>query len=172
MMILGFNKSVVDPNLYYKTTNGESLILVLYVDDLFLTSIKILIVECKYVFFSKFEMKDLGMMHYFLGLKVWQRTDEIFMCQGKYTVEILKKFGMLNCKPMATPMVTNMNQLSVSSSDSNEIDPTLYKHLIVSLMYLINTRLDICYAVSALSQFMSQPRYTHWIVAKHVLRYL
>jgi hypothetical protein len=68
-------------------------------------------------------MKDLGMMHYFLGLEVWQRTDEIFLSQGKYTVEILKKFGMLNCKPMATPMVTNMKKLSVSSSDSDEIDP-------------------------------------------------
>jgi hypothetical protein len=41
-------------------------------------------------------MKDLGMMHYFLGPKVWQRTDEIFSSQGKYTVEILKKFGLLN----------------------------------------------------------------------------
>jgi hypothetical protein len=79
---------------------------------------------------------------------------------------------MLNCKPMATPMVTNLKKLSVSSSDSDEIDPTMYKQLIGSLMYLVNTRPDICYAVSALSQFMSQPRQTHWIVVKHVLRYL
>jgi hypothetical protein len=146
--------------------------LVLYVDDLFLTGTESLIVECKYVLASEFEMKDLGMMHYFLGLEVWQRTDEIFLSQGKYTVEILKKFGMLNCKPMATPMVTNLKKLSVSSSDSDEIDPTLYRQLIGSLMYLVNTRPDIFYAVSALSQFMSQPRQTHWIVAKHVLRYL
>jgi hypothetical protein len=128
---LGFNKSVVDPSLYYKTVNGESLILVLYVDDLFLTDTESLIVECKYALLaSKFEMKDLGMMHYFLGLEVWQRTDEIFLSQGKYTVEILKKFGMLNLKPMATPMVTNLKKLSVSSSDSDEIDLTLYRQLI------------------------------------------
>jgi hypothetical protein len=76
---LGFNKSVVDPNLYYKTINGKSLILVLYVDDLFLTDTKTIIVECKYALASKFEIKDLGMMHYFLGLEVWQRTDEIFL---------------------------------------------------------------------------------------------
>jgi hypothetical protein len=139
-MSLGFNKSVVDPNLYYKTVNGESLILVLYVDDLFLTGTESLIVECKYVLASEFEMKDLGMMHYFLGLEVWQRTDEIFLSQGKYTVEILKKFGMLNCKPMATPMVMNLKKLSVSSSDSDEIDLTLYRQLIGSLMYLVNTR--------------------------------
>jgi hypothetical protein len=138
--------------------------LVLYVDDLFLTGTESLIVECKYVLASEFEMKDLGMMHYFLGLEVWQRTDEIFLSQGKYIVEILKKFGMLNCKPMATPMVTNMKKLSVSSSNSDEIDPTLYKQLIGSLMYLVNTRPYIFYAVSALSQFMSQSRQTHWIV--------
>jgi hypothetical protein len=70
--------------------------LVLYVDGLFLTGSKILIVECKHALASKFEMKDPGMMHYFLGLEVWQRTDEILLSQGKYTVKILKKFGMTN----------------------------------------------------------------------------
>jgi hypothetical protein len=127
MMSLVFNKIVVDPNLYYKTINGESLILVLYVDALFLTGTKSLIVECKYALSSEFEMKDFGMMHYFLGLEVWQRTDKIFLSQEKYIVEILKKFGMLNCKPMATLMVTNLKKLSVPSSNSDEIDPTLYK---------------------------------------------
>jgi hypothetical protein len=75
-------------------------------------------------------MKDLGMMHYFLGLEVWQRTDEIFLSQGKYTVEILKKFGILNLKPVATPMVTNLKKLSVSSFNFDEIDSSLYRQLI------------------------------------------
>ena len=101
-------------------------------------------------------MKDLGMMHYFLGLEVWQRTDEIFLSQGKYTVEILKNFKILNFKPMAIPMMTNLKKLSVSSFNFDEIDPNLYKQVIGSLMYLVNTRLNIFYAVSALSQFMSQ----------------
>jgi hypothetical protein len=73
---------------------------------------------------------------------------------------------------MATPMVTNMKKLSVSSFDSNKIDRTLYTYLIGPLMYMFNTRLDIYYAVSTLSHFMSQRRQTHWIVAKHVLRSL
>jgi hypothetical protein len=79
LMSLGFNKSVVDPNLYYMTVNGEALIPVLYVNDLFLTGIECLIIECKYALAFKFEMKDLGMMHYLLGLEVWQRTNEIFL---------------------------------------------------------------------------------------------
>jgi hypothetical protein len=171
-MSLGFSKSVVDANLYYKVVDGESLILILYVDDLFLTRAESLIAWCKYELASEFEMKDLGMMHYFLGLEVWQRTDEIFLSQGKYTVEILRRFGMLDCKSMATPMVSNLKKLSESSSDSDLIDPTMYRQLIGSLMYLVNTRPDICYAMSALSQFMSQSRQLHWVAAKHVLRYL
>ena len=129
-MSLGFNKSVVDPNLYYKTVNGESLILVLYVDELFLTGTQSLIDECKYALASEFEMKDLGMMHYFLGLEVWQRTNAIFLSQRKYTVEILKKLGMMNLNPMDTPMVLNIKKLSVYSSNSEKIDLNLYKQLI------------------------------------------
>jgi hypothetical protein len=117
-------------------------------------------------------MKDLGMMYYFLGLEVWQRTDEIFLSQGKYTVEILRRFGLLDCKSMATLMVSNLKKLSESSFDSNLIDPAMYRQLIGSLMYLVNTRPDIFYAASALSQFMSQLKQMHWVVVKHVLRYL
>jgi hypothetical protein len=98
------------------------------------------------------------MVHYFLALEVWQRTDDIFLSQGKYTVDILKKFGMLNLKHVATPMVTNLKKLSVYFSDSDEIDPNLYRQLIGSLVYLVNTRPNIFYVVSALSQFMSQLR--------------
>jgi hypothetical protein len=172
LMSLGFRKSVVDPNLYYNIVGDECLILVLYVDDLFLTGLESIIDECKRALASEFEMKDLGMMHYFLGLEEWQRTDEIFPSQGKYTVDILKKFRMIDCKSMPTRMLMNLKKLSESSSDSGEIDPHLYKQLIGSLMYLVNTRPEICYAVSIFSQFMSQLRQTHWIAGKHVLRYL
>ena len=68
---LGFTKSVVNPNLYYKVDGSDPLILVLYVDDLFLTGAEQLIVLCKRVLASKFKMKNLGVMHYFLGLEVW-----------------------------------------------------------------------------------------------------
>jgi hypothetical protein len=71
LMSLGFSKSVVDANMYYKVYNGESLILNLYVDDLFLTEVEHLITWCKHELASEFEMKDLGMMHNFLGLEVW-----------------------------------------------------------------------------------------------------
>jgi hypothetical protein len=52
-------------------------------------------------------MKDLGLMHYFLGLEVWQRDGQTFLGQGKYEVDILKRFGMQDYRPMSMPMVTN-----------------------------------------------------------------
>jgi hypothetical protein len=170
LMSLGFTKSEADPNLYYKVEDGCPLILVLYVDDLFLTGDEKLIDGCKRELASEFEMKDLGLMHYFLGLEVWQRSDEIFLSQGKYTVEILKKFGMMDCKSMTTPMTINLKLLSDKSSDL--VDPTMYRQLIGSLMYLVNTRPDICFAVNTLSQHMVEPRQVHWMAAKHMLRYL
>jgi hypothetical protein len=89
LMSLGFTKSNADPNLYYKVENGCSLILVLYMNDLFLTRYEKLVVGCKRELASEFEMKDLGLMHYFLGLELWQGSDEIFLSQGKYIVETI-----------------------------------------------------------------------------------
>jgi hypothetical protein len=86
-------------------------------------------------------MKDLGIMHYFLGLEVWQRPDGIFLNQGKYAVENLKRFGMMDCKAMPTLMVTNMKLLCDTSLET--MDATMYRQLVGSLMYMTNTRLDI-----------------------------
>jgi hypothetical protein len=123
LMSLGLDKSVTDANFHYKVVDGESLILILYVDDFFLTGAESLIAWCKYELASEFKMKDLGMMYYFLGLEVWQRTNEIFPSQWKYIVEILRRFGMLDYKSMATPMVSNLKKLSEPSFGSDLIDP-------------------------------------------------
>ena len=71
-------------------------------------------------------MKDLGLMHYFLGLKVWQLKDEIFLSQGRYTIDILRRFRMMDCKSMSTPMTMNLKKLSDAVADSNLVDPTMY----------------------------------------------
>jgi hypothetical protein len=73
LMSLGFTKRSLNPNLYFKVVDDGPVILLLYVDDLFLTSVENLISECKEKLVVEFEMKYLGMMHYFLGLQVWQR---------------------------------------------------------------------------------------------------
>ena len=75
------------------------------------------IVECKKKLTEDFEMKDLGLMHYFLGLEVWQRLEGIFLNQGNYAVKILKRFDMTECKPMNTPMDINLKLLLDESSE-------------------------------------------------------
>ena len=90
---------------------------------------------------AKFEMKDLDMMHYFLGMEVWQNADGISLGQEKYAVEILKRFNMMECKVMTTPMLLNLKLLSVASSKL--VDATMYHQMICSFMYLTNTRIDI-----------------------------
>jgi hypothetical protein len=89
--------------------NDDLVILLMYVDDLFLIGEGNIITNCNKKFTVEFEMKDLGLMHYFLGLEDWKSPKKIFLNQGKYAVEILKMFDMLKCKSMNTPMETKLN---------------------------------------------------------------
>ena len=125
LMSLGFTKSKVDPNLYYKVVDGDQVILLLYMDDLFLIGEEKFILDSKRNLTAEFKMNDLGTMHYFLGLEVWQKLSEIMMNQGKYVVEILKRFGMMDCKPMTTPMTMNLKLLGDTTSET--VDATLYR---------------------------------------------
>ena len=96
-------------------------------------------------------------------MEVWQNVDGISLGKGKYAVEILKWFRMMDCKAMTTPMASNLKLLSVASSES--VDATMYRQMICSLMYLTNTRPDICFAMNTL-------RHVHLMITKHALRYL
>eukprot|EP00253_Pinus_taeda_P013345 PITA_13345 len=141
---IGFTKSSVDSNLYIKVVNNEPVIILLYVDDLLLTCVEGRIEECKKQLVAKFDMKDLALMHYYLGLEVWQGPNEIYLGHGKYVIEILKKFDMMDCKPMTATIITNLKRLR--SSESSLVDPS--------------------------SEFQVEPKHDHWIATKHILRYL
>ena len=99
------------------------------------------ITYCKKNLAEEFEMKYLGLMHYFLGLEVWKSREGIFLNQGKYAVKILKRFDMLDCKTMATPMDINLKLLSDETFEL--VDMNHYRHIIGSLIYMTNTRPDI-----------------------------
>ena len=120
---LGFTKSKADSNLYYKVEEGDPVILLLYVDDLFLTGEDELIADTKRRLAAEFEMKDLVMMHYFLGLEVWQSSKGIFLGQEKYAVDIMKRFRMMYCKVISTPMASNLKLLCDDSLET--IDATM-----------------------------------------------
>ena len=104
--------------------DDEPIILLLYVDELFLIWNEKQIVECTKKLAEEFEMKYLGLMQYFLGLEVWQIPEGIFINHGKYAMEILKIFNMVDCKAMDKNMDTSLKLLSDESSEL--VDVTQY----------------------------------------------
>ncbi|XP_050257635.1 uncharacterized mitochondrial protein AtMg00810-like [Quercus robur] len=126
--------------------------------------------DFKKAMMKEFEMTDLGLMKYFLGFQVRQSTGEVFICQEKYIEDLLKKFHMVACKPVSTPMSSNEK---LQQEDAVEkVDAKTYRSLVGSLIYLTNTRLDIVHSVSLISRFMNQPSKLHYVAAKRILRYL
>ena len=123
-MSMGFAKSKDDPNLSYKVVEDVPVIILLYVDDLFLTGNEKQIMESKKKLAEKFEMKDLGLMHYFLGMEVWQSSEGIFLNQGKYVVEILKRLRMQSHghTHVLQPKAVSLWLIRVSGCDSLQTD--------------------------------------------------
>ena len=106
---------------------------------------------------TKFDMKYLSMMHYLLGLEVWQSPDELFLSQGKYVVKILNRFGMMDYKAMDTPMELNLKFLCDNTSQI--VDATIYRQMIGFLMQILNMRPNICFVVNTLNQYMVDMRW-------------
>ncbi|KAK6123269.1 hypothetical protein DH2020_042997 [Rehmannia glutinosa] len=167
----GFTKCPHEHALYVKVRKNDVLIVCLYVDDLIFTGNNPnMFEEFKKAMTREFEMTDIGVMAYYLGVEVKQQEDGIFISQEGYAKEILKKFKMDNCKPINTPMECG---IKLSKYDGEEkVDPTLYKSLVGSLRYLTCTRPDILYATGLISRYMENPTTTHMKAAKRILRYL
>lgn len=115
-------------------------------------------------------MKELGFLKYFLGVEVARSHEGIFLCQRKYTLDILHDSGLLGSRPAATPMEPN-HKLGRSSS-AFLYDPEQYRRLVGRVIYFPFTRPDFSYAVHILSQFMHTSRVDHWEAALRVVRYL
>ena len=166
----GFSKSNSEPNLYIKVNNqGKVLIVCLYVDDLIFTG-NFSIELFKSTMKKEFEMTDLGLMKYFLGIEVSQTDDGIFICQTKYKKDVLKRFNMLNCNPTSTPVATG---LKLRKEDKGtKVYPSFFKILVGNLMYMTATRPNIMYAVSLISRFMETPMDSHWLIRKMIFRYI
>jgi len=94
-------------------------------------------------------MKDMGVMHHFLGMEVWQGDGELFVSQGKYENEIFRIFHMERSKPMETPLVGNWRKEDANSREV--VEANVYKQLVGSLKYLVNTSMNMCYVVNHLS---------------------
>ena len=119
---------------------------------------------------SEFAMKDLGPLHFFLGIAVTRHSQGLFLSQKKYAEEILVRAGMSSCKPCLTPVDTKP-KLSATDSSPFE-DPTLYRSLAGALQYLTFTRPDISYAVQQICLFMHNPMEAHMHALRRILRYI
>ena len=154
-----------------KGADANLIIVSVYVDDLLVIgSNKTLIKEFKAEMLDVFEMIDLGLMSYYLGMEVKQSDDGIFICQQKYVKEILKKFHMKSYKSTSTPM--NLKEKFNKNDGTNKVDKGQYRGLIGCLMHLKATRSNIAFVVSLLSCFMHCASELHLQAVKRIIRYV
>ncbi|XP_058764580.1 uncharacterized mitochondrial protein AtMg00810-like [Vicia villosa] len=119
---------------------------------------------------EEFEMSDLGVMTYFLGIEFHKSKLRLLMHQRKYALEILKRCDMEHCNAANTPAEA---RLQVSKSDDEQnVDPTQYRRMIGSLCYLCNTRPDLAFSVGIASRFMERPKVSHLTTVKRIIRYI
>ena len=112
----------------------------------------------------------MGKLHYFLGLEILYKDNDVLISQKKFATDLIKEFGFSNYSTTSSPLDPSMK---LSSTEGTLLtDPTYYRKLVGKLNFLTNTRMDITYSVQHLSQFLQAPREPHLKVAFHVLRYL
>ena len=115
-------------------------------------------------------MTDLGKMRFFLGIEVIQRIDGKFICQKKYAIDVLNRFGMAESNLVSSPIVLGVK---LNKDDQGvQVDESYYRQIVGSLMYLTTTRPNMMFSVSLISRFMSRPTELHLQAAKRILRYL
>ena len=123
-----------------------------------------------------FPIADLDPMSYFLGIEVKRNRSlgTVSLSQSQYISNILKRFDMLHCKPISTPLTTtcrlSLDDAPKTTKESLEMENVPYKQVIGCIRYLVScTRPDICFSVGLLSRFMLNPGPKHWQALKRVL---
>nr|GEZ79214.1 ribonuclease H-like domain, reverse transcriptase, RNA-dependent DNA polymerase [Tanacetum cinerariifolium] len=119
---------------------------------------------------EKFEMSNLGLLAYYLGIEVTQTNGDISIRQSAYVNKILKEAGMIECNEMLIPMDPRTRLTKVT--ERTMVNSTEYRSIIRCLRYLLHTRPDLSYSVRLLSCFMQEPREQHMKAIRQVLRYV
>ncbi|KAM1792474.1 hypothetical protein ACFX12_036326 [Malus domestica] len=168
---LGFQASMADSSLFIFCNGTNVIYLLIYVDDILVTGnnpahISTLIHQLG----RKFSMKDLGPLHYFLGMEITRTPTAMYLTQSKYILDLLKRTQMADAKPLSTPALPG-RKLSLYEGEPLA-DGTTFRSIVGALQYLLFTRPDIAFAVNQVCQYMHLPTTTHWVAVKRILRYL
>lgn len=156
LLQLGYKQSKADSSLFSLCTSTTIIVVLVYVDDLLISGNNVdSINSLKQMLSQFFQMKDLGQLRYFLGIEIDRTEAGIFMCQKKYTMDILKEHKLLHAKPLQLPLDSHV-KLSPDLGDPLP-NPLIFQRLLGQLIYLTITRPDISFSVQLLSQFMNKP---------------
>lgn len=167
----GYAMAPADSSLFVKNRDGRLAIVLVYVDDLIITGDNTEEIQLiRENLATRFKMKELGKLKHFLGLEIEESKEGFFLGQQKYARDLLKRFGMLECKPISTPMDANVKLCAHEGKDLE--DATMYRQLVGSLIYLTMTRPDISFAVGVVSRFMRKPKKPHLEAVRRILRYV
>jgi hypothetical protein len=168
---LGFPSSQADASLFYYQKNSITIFMLVYVDDIIVTSSSMQAVDAVLAdLCMDFAPKDLGSLHYFLGIEVNTLPTGISLSQEKYISDVLRRVGMGECKAVTTPLSTS-EKLSISEGDLlSDSDATKYRSMVGALQYVTITRPDISFSVNKVCQFLHAPM--HLTAVKRIFRYL
>jgi len=167
----GYRHSLNDYSLFLKGTPDSLVVVAVYVDDIIVTGHDCDEIAALKVFLDNtFKIKNLGSLHYFLGLEVKHVPGGIHLNQHKYVTDLLHAFDCVSVSPVVSPLDISI-KLHADSGDLLPA-PDQFRSLVGKLLFLTHTRPDICFTVQHLSQYLKCPRVPHMSAAMHVLRYL
>ncbi|KAJ9547801.1 hypothetical protein OSB04_020344 [Centaurea solstitialis] len=167
----GFVRGKIDNTLFLKKYPKHILLVQIYVDDIIFGSTNPKLCEkFELLMKSEYKMSMMGELTFFLGLQIKQSEKGIFINQGKYVHEMLKKFDLTSCTPMKTPMAPPLSL--DKDSKGKPVDVTLYRGMIGSLLYLTASRPDIMYSTCLCARYQAEPKESHLTAVKRIFRYL
>lgn len=170
---LGFHSSKADTSLFIYHKSDITMFVLIYVDDIIVTSssdqaISALLHDLN----DNFALKDLGDLHFFLGIEVQKTPHGLLLNQEKYANDLLARVGMKHCTPCPTPLSCSEKLSLLDGTPLGTEDSTHYRSIVGGLQYLTLTRPDLSFSVNKICQFLHAPTTSHWTAVKRILRYV